>query len=318
MLTEISGHKKSYTLRYLGLKASGEHHRGFGEGHLNVSVFIQGHARHEYLTINDQKALWREVDTNLYLDTERMELDEDDNHHHDHNHDHDQNHRYDKERNGRYDQFDLWRDRKRRRVISSECSGNGQNNDDQAEGQHCEVERQQLGQLRLFRNRQEQALPPVQTVIGAPVYMSSLRTAQEEAVRTANDISPNLNDESSVSWTSPESNNQEIEIPAANFRTAQQLLTAQDNQEKHNQSVNIQIYKQINQLHEVNREIQIQQQDVIVNNTQSNELIQQIDVTNLEQNIQQNIENIPMNELGNINDGDYQLTQIGATHSPQK
>ncbi|KAA6366385.1 MAG: hypothetical protein EZS28_038086, partial [Streblomastix strix] len=47
---------RSYTLRYIGLKASGENHRGFGESHLNVSAFIQRPARHEYLTVNDWKA----------------------------------------------------------------------------------------------------------------------------------------------------------------------------------------------------------------------------------------------------------------------
>ncbi|KAA6403545.1 MAG: hypothetical protein EZS28_000935 [Streblomastix strix] len=124
--------QRSYSLRYLSLKASGEHHRGFGDGLLNVSALIQRHTRHEYLTINDWKAFWREVDTDLYLDIARMYLDEDDNHHqhHDYDHDHDHNHRYDKERNDRNDQLDLGRNRKRRRVFSSEGSGNGQNNED--------------------------------------------------------------------------------------------------------------------------------------------------------------------------------------------
>ncbi|KAA6353540.1 MAG: hypothetical protein EZS28_050933, partial [Streblomastix strix] len=80
-----------------------------------------------------------------------------------------------------------------------------------------------------------QALSPVQTVIGAPVYMPNLRTAQVDAFRRVNDISPNLDDQSSVSWTSPESINQERDTSIANFRTAQQLLTAQDNQEQLNQ-----------------------------------------------------------------------------------
>ncbi|KAA6400291.1 MAG: hypothetical protein EZS28_004178 [Streblomastix strix] len=48
--------QRSYTLRYLGLKANGKHHRGFGECHLNVSAFIQRPARHVYLTVNDWKA----------------------------------------------------------------------------------------------------------------------------------------------------------------------------------------------------------------------------------------------------------------------
>ncbi|KAA6358403.1 MAG: hypothetical protein EZS28_046070, partial [Streblomastix strix] len=275
--------QRSYTLRYIGLRADGTHHRGFGEGLLNVSIFIQRHARHEHLTVNDWKAFWRELDTDLYLDTVRMELDEDDNHHHhhDHDHDHDHNHRHDRERNDRDNQLDLGRGRKRRRVISSEGSGNGQNNDDWAEGLQREIQRQQLRQFRVRRNRSEQVLPPIQTVSGAPVYMPGLRAVQEEAFRVANQISPNLDEESSVSWTSPESINQERNTPIPNFRTAQQLLVAQDNQEQLNQQVNIQIQQQINQLHEVNREIQIQQQDITINNTQ-NEQRQEIEVIDLE------------------------------------
>ncbi|KAA6374189.1 MAG: hypothetical protein EZS28_030284 [Streblomastix strix] len=139
-----------------------------------------------------------------------MEYDEDDNHHHHHDHDHghDRNHRQDRERNDKNDQLDLGRGRKRKRVTSNEGSGNGQNNDDWAAGLHREIERQQLRQFRVFRNRREQALPPVQTVTGAPVYMSSLRAAQENAFRRANDIFPKLDEESIVSWTSPESINQ--------------------------------------------------------------------------------------------------------------
>ncbi|KAA6357809.1 MAG: hypothetical protein EZS28_046664, partial [Streblomastix strix] len=140
--------QRSYTLRYISLRANGEHHKGFGEGLLNVSIFIQKHARHEHLTVNDWNAFWRDVDTDLYIDTVRMKSDEDDNHHHyhDHDHDHDRNHRYDRERNDRDDQLDLGRGRKRRRVISSEGSGNGQNNDDWAAGLHREVKRLQLRQ----------------------------------------------------------------------------------------------------------------------------------------------------------------------------
>ncbi|KAA6354361.1 MAG: hypothetical protein EZS28_050112, partial [Streblomastix strix] len=311
---------RSYALRYVRLRANGEHHRGFGEGFLNVSVFIQRHAKHEYLTISEWKAFWREVDTDLYLDTVRMELDEDDNRHHhhdhDHDHDHDRNHRREIDRNDRDDQLDLGRGRKRRRVISSEGSGNGQNNDDWANGLHREVQRQQIRQFRIRRNRREQVLPPIQTVSGAPVYLPGLRAVQEEAFRAANHISPNLDEESSVSRTSPESINQERDTPIPNFQTARQLLVAQDNQEQLNQQVNIQIQQQINQLHEVNREIQIQQQDVTVNNIQ-NEQRQQVDVIDLEQDIQQNTENIPMNEQRDTNNENQQSTQTAATHTPQ-
>ncbi|KAA6360502.1 MAG: hypothetical protein EZS28_043971, partial [Streblomastix strix] len=234
----------SYSLRYIGLRADGTHHRGFGEGLMNVSIFIQRHARHEHLTVNEWKAFWRELDTDLYLDTVRMELDEDDNnhHHHDHDHDHDHNHRHDRERNGRDDQLDLGRGRKIRRVISSDGSGNGQNNDDWAEGLQREIRRQQLRQFRIRRNRGEQILPPVQTVSGAPVYLPGLRAVQEEAFRVANRITPNLDEESSR---------------------------------------------------------------------------QEIEVIDLEQNTQENIENIPMNEQRDTNNGNQQPTQIGATHTPQ-
>ncbi|KAA6396034.1 MAG: hypothetical protein EZS28_008436 [Streblomastix strix] len=144
--------QKSYTLRYLGLKANGEHHRGLGEGHLNVSVFIQKHIRYEHLTINDWQAFWREVDTDLFLDKVWMDLDKDVNHHrnYDHDHDHEHNHRHGKEPYDRNDQFDLGRRRKRRIVILSESSGNWQNNDDWVKGLHHEVERQQLRQFRAF------------------------------------------------------------------------------------------------------------------------------------------------------------------------
>ncbi|KAA6379243.1 MAG: hypothetical protein EZS28_025228, partial [Streblomastix strix] len=193
------GIKKSQALRYIGLRANGEHNRGFGEGLLNVSIFIQRHVRHEYLTISEWKSFWREAGTDSYLDTVRMDFDEDDNHHHHHDHDHDRNHRYERDLNDRNNQLDLERDRRRRRVISSEDSGNGQNNDDWAEDLHREIESQQLRQFRIRRDRREEVLPPVQTASGALAYMPDLRAVQEEALRTANIISPNLDEKSNVS-----------------------------------------------------------------------------------------------------------------------
>ncbi|KAA6370066.1 MAG: hypothetical protein EZS28_034409 [Streblomastix strix] len=227
-----------------------------------------------------------------------MELDEDDNnhHHHDHDHDHDndRNHRHERDRDDRNNQLDLGT----------------------AEGLQREVQRQQLRQFRIFRDRREQVIPPVQTISGAPTYLPGLRALQEEAFRVANRISPNLDEESSVSWTSPESINQEKNTPIPNFRTAQQLLAQQDNQEQLNLQVNIQIQQQINQLQEVNREIQIQQQDVTINNTQ-NEQRQEIEVIDLEQNTQQRVDNIPINQEADTNNGNQQSTQTGATHTPQ-
>ncbi|KAA6357477.1 MAG: hypothetical protein EZS28_046996, partial [Streblomastix strix] len=179
--------------------------RRFGEGLLNVSVFIQRHARHEQLSISEWKSFWRELDTDLYLDIVRIDLDEDDNHYHhhdhDHDHDHDRNHRHERDRDDRNNQLDLGRGRKRRRVISSEGSGNGQNNDDWAEELQRDVQRQQLRQFRIFRSRREQVIPPVQTISGAPTYLPGLRALQEEAFRVANRISPNFDEESSVFWT---------------------------------------------------------------------------------------------------------------------
>ncbi|KAA6392882.1 MAG: hypothetical protein EZS28_011585 [Streblomastix strix] len=283
-----------------------------------MSVFIQKHARHDYLAISEWKSFQREVDTDIYLATVRLQLDEDDNHHHHHHdHDHDLNHKHDKEQNQRNNQLDFGRGKKRRRVISSEGSGNGQNNEDWAESLHCEVERYRLRQFRIQHNRLEQVLPPVQIVSGAPVYMSNLRTAQEEAIRTTNIISPYIDEESSVSWTSPESINQERDTPIANFRTAQQLLAAFDNQEQLNQQVNTYLQQQINQHHEVSSDIQIQFQDVTINNTQQNEQIQQIDIIDLEQNTQQQIEDIPRNEQGDINERDQQPTQTDIIRTPQ-
>ncbi|KAA6372141.1 MAG: hypothetical protein EZS28_032334 [Streblomastix strix] len=204
--------QRSYALRYIGLRSNGQHHSRFGKGLLNVSVFIQRHVRHEYQTISEWKAFWREVDTDLYLDTVRMELDEDDNHHHHHDHDndHDRNHSHERDRNDINEQLDLGGGRERRRVISSEGSRNGQKNDEWVVGLHREIERQQLKQFRIRSNGREQILPPIQTVSGAPVYIPGLRAVMEEAFRVANNISPNLDEESTVFWTSAESIKKEI------------------------------------------------------------------------------------------------------------
>ncbi|KAA6400292.1 MAG: hypothetical protein EZS28_004179 [Streblomastix strix] len=129
-----------------------------------------------------------------------MEQDDDDNHHHhhhnrEHDHDYDRNHRHERDREDRNNQLDLGSGRKRRRVSSNEGAGNAQNNDDWAEGLHREVNRQQLRVLRIQFSRQEQTRGPVQD----PVYRAVTRTAQEEAFRRINNISPNLDEKSSVS-----------------------------------------------------------------------------------------------------------------------
>ncbi|KAA6373404.1 MAG: hypothetical protein EZS28_031067 [Streblomastix strix] len=170
----------------------------------------------------------------------RMDFDEDDNHYPNHDNDpnHDRNHQRDKERYERNDQLDFGRGRKRKRVISSEGSRNGQNNEDWAKGLHRQVEKQRLRQFRIQRNRRQQALPPVQTVTGAPVYISNLRTTKEEAFHMANNIYSYLIDDSSVSWTSQESISQERNTSIVNYRKAKQILAAQDNQEQLNQQEN--------------------------------------------------------------------------------
>ncbi|KAA6387857.1 MAG: hypothetical protein EZS28_016617 [Streblomastix strix] len=100
---------RSYSLRYLGSKANGKHHRGIKQGLQNVSAFIQRHARQVHITVNDWKAFCREVDTDFYINTVRRELNEDDNNHqhYDHEHDHDHSHIHNIERKYRKDQFDL-------------------------------------------------------------------------------------------------------------------------------------------------------------------------------------------------------------------
>ncbi|KAA6385624.1 MAG: hypothetical protein EZS28_018855 [Streblomastix strix] len=121
--------QRSYTLRYLGLRSNGEYPKGFEEGLLDVSIFIQN-----TLDMNIQQLLigkhFEEKQIRIYSSIQ-----------------------YDKDRKDTKDHLDLGRDRKRRRVISSECSGNGQNNEDWPEGLHCEVERQQLREFRIRRNR---------------------------------------------------------------------------------------------------------------------------------------------------------------------
>ncbi|KAA6386486.1 MAG: hypothetical protein EZS28_017986 [Streblomastix strix] len=288
--------QRSYALRYIGLRSNGQHHRGFGKGLLNVSVFIQREARYEYLTVIDWKAFLRKVDTDFYLNTMRMnmtkietiekitQIQED------------------AEKEGEQSQVKvLQMDRIMRiglKVYIATLTDNNQ-------------------KIRIFSKRHDQALPPVQSVTEAPIYMSYFRTAQKDVFRRRNYIFPNFDEKSSVSWTGPESICQELNTPIAIFRTALQLLTAQDNQEQLNQEVNIQIQQQVNQLQEVNREIQILQQDAIVNSTQQNEQIQQIDVINLEQGIQQNIEKIPMNEQQNLNYEAEQSAKTSTAHMPQ-
>ncbi|KAA6392374.1 MAG: hypothetical protein EZS28_012101 [Streblomastix strix] len=259
--------QRSYTLRYLCLKASEEHHRGFGEGLLNVRAFIQRHTRHQYLTVNDWKAYQREVQSDLYLDTVRIDLDEDDNlyNHNDHDHDHDRNYRHAKcEKTGMINQT----------LDEVEIEGVQFQMKVQEKDRIMMIE-SKVDIVKLIDNNQDnlefKAMDEnrIGGLIQESVQRAAILTAQEEAYRRINNISPNLDEESNVSWISSESVNQERSTPITNLRTAQQLLAAQDNQEQLIQQVNIQIQQQINQLHEVNREIQIQQQDVIINNTQN-------------------------------------------------
>ncbi|KAA6401479.1 MAG: putative reverse transcriptase [Streblomastix strix] len=186
------------------------------------------------------KLFWREVDTDLYLDTVRMDLNEDDNHHHHHDHDH--NYRYERKRNDRNDQLDLGRGRKRRGVISSEDN---------------------LGYDTIDEN------------------MPYLQCKQLRGLQFTCQVSEQLKKKFFAQRT----------ISLLTLMKKALFVGQMQNQS-------------------------IKKEDVTVNNTQS-EQRQQIDVIDLEQNIQQQIEDIPRNEQGNINSETEQPTQTGAIHTPQ-
>ncbi|KAA6365753.1 MAG: hypothetical protein EZS28_038722 [Streblomastix strix] len=306
--------QRSYIVGYIGLRSSGEHHKGFGEGLVNVSLFIQKHARHEELTIKDWKAFQRELNTQLFLDTVRIDLDEDKHHHHhDHNDDHDDDydHKHDKgDHNSRGNRIGHEQDWKRRRVDFSVGPY-----DDWSQGlqrqraQERQIERQRLREFRIRQSQQLNYWATHETPTGLSAQLSNLRTARDEAFRRQNNIFSNLDEQSSDSWTSAVLIIQEdlVNEEIANFQTAQQLLAQQDNEDQLNQQMNSEIRQQIAQLTQVNRELQMHQQTDPAVNEEKNAIGQPEEHENTIQTIQTNStpnnEQIPQEYNENNNGG---------------
>ncbi|KAA6360834.1 MAG: hypothetical protein EZS28_043639, partial [Streblomastix strix] len=64
---------KSYLLKYIGKPGAGRHHPGYGEGLIEVQEVLQRHARGETISIADWRKFWKELDTDLKLDTVRLQ-----------------------------------------------------------------------------------------------------------------------------------------------------------------------------------------------------------------------------------------------------
>ncbi|KAA6361390.1 MAG: hypothetical protein EZS28_043083, partial [Streblomastix strix] len=64
---------KSYLLKYIGKPGAGRHHPGYGEGQIEVQEVILRHARGETISITDWRKFWKELDTDLKLDTIRLQ-----------------------------------------------------------------------------------------------------------------------------------------------------------------------------------------------------------------------------------------------------
>ncbi|KAA6377345.1 MAG: hypothetical protein EZS28_027130 [Streblomastix strix] len=283
--------QRSYSLIYIGLRSSGEHHRGFDE---RLITF------------------WRELDTELFLDTVRMDLDEDNHHHHhhhNHEHDYDYDHKHDKgDLNCRGNCIEHEQGRKRRRVDFSVGP-----QDDWSQGlqrqqaNECQIPRQRLREFRIGQNQQLNYWATYESPRVLPTQLSNLRTAREEAFRRQNNIPPNLVEQSSDSWTSAASINQEelmnVEIP--NFQTTQLLFAQQDNEDQLNQQMNEEIREQIAQLTQVNGELQMHQQIDPTVNEEKNAIRQPEEHQNSTQTIQINAtpnnEQVPQEQNENDN-----------------
>jgi hypothetical protein len=63
---------KSYLLKYIGKPGAGRHYPGYGEGQIEVQEVILRHARGETISIADWRKFWKELDTDLKLDTVRL------------------------------------------------------------------------------------------------------------------------------------------------------------------------------------------------------------------------------------------------------
>ncbi|KAA6357310.1 MAG: hypothetical protein EZS28_047163 [Streblomastix strix] len=64
---------KSYLLKYIGKPGAGRHHPGYGEGQIEVQQVLQRHARGETISIADWRKFQKELDTDLKLDTVRLQ-----------------------------------------------------------------------------------------------------------------------------------------------------------------------------------------------------------------------------------------------------
>ncbi|KAA6399423.1 MAG: hypothetical protein EZS28_005052 [Streblomastix strix] len=150
--------QRSYTLRQVGSRSSGEHHKGFGDGLVKVNLFNQKHTRHEKLITNDWKAFQRELDIELFLDTVRMDLNENNfRHHHDrnHDHDHDYDHKIDKgDHNSRGNRIEYEQGRKGKSLEFSV----GPEDDWSQRLQRLQAHERQIARqrIRMFRIRQNQ------------------------------------------------------------------------------------------------------------------------------------------------------------------
>ncbi|KAA6337904.1 MAG: hypothetical protein EZS28_052748, partial [Streblomastix strix] len=64
---------KSYLLKYIGKPGAGRHHPGYGDVQIEVQEVLQRHARGETISIADWRKFWKELDTDLKLDTVRLQ-----------------------------------------------------------------------------------------------------------------------------------------------------------------------------------------------------------------------------------------------------
>ncbi|KAA6362344.1 MAG: hypothetical protein EZS28_042130 [Streblomastix strix] len=64
---------KSYHLMYIWKPGAGQHHLGYGEGQIEVQEVILRQSRGEFISIADWRKFWKELDTDLKLDTVRLQ-----------------------------------------------------------------------------------------------------------------------------------------------------------------------------------------------------------------------------------------------------
>ncbi|KAA6396716.1 MAG: hypothetical protein EZS28_007753 [Streblomastix strix] len=64
---------KSYLLKFIGKPGACRHHPGYGEGQMEVQEVLQRHTRGETISIADWRKFWKELNTDLKLDTVRLQ-----------------------------------------------------------------------------------------------------------------------------------------------------------------------------------------------------------------------------------------------------